>query len=68
MPPTFDCANFLIAMAASLQCGTGFKQSSSLVDLERGNRSTPWTLSRAIEATHLHVVFAASQLHKAIAG
>jgi hypothetical protein len=55
-------------MAASLQCGTGFKQSSSLVDLERGNRSTPWTLSRAIEATHLHVVFAASQLHKAIAG
>jgi len=48
-------------MAASLECGTGFKQSSSSVDIERGNRSTPWILSRAIQAANLHVVFAASQ-------
>jgi hypothetical protein len=57
----FDCANFLIAMAASLECRTGFKQSSSSENLERGNRSTPWILSRAIQAANLHVVFAASQ-------
>jgi hypothetical protein len=38
-----------------------FKQSSSSVDIEHGNRSTPWTLSRAIQAANLHVAFAASQ-------
>jgi hypothetical protein len=58
----FDCSGGEFGMWDS------FKQSSSSVDIERDNRSTPWTVSRAIQAANLHALFAAINLHDAIAG